>query len=99
MSRWLVLLLLGGACGGSTSSGPLTCTEKPSGGMPQNVDCHAAICQCGTMTSTKFADRCADVCKGAHPFHCQQQPAGTVWTISNLDCSACAGLDGGANCP
>ena len=99
MSRWLLLVPLLAACGGSTTAGPLTCSERPVGGMEMNVDCHAAICQCGAMTSTKFADRCADVCAKTQPFHCEQLPQMVVWTISNLACSQCASIDGGANCP
>lgn len=99
MSRWLLLIPLLAACGSSSPSGPPTCSERPVGGMEMNVDCHAAVCQCGAMTSTKFADRCADVCAKTQPFHCEQLPQQVVWTISNLACAACAGIDGGANCP
>ena len=91
----LVLMIAANAVAGA----PLTCTERPVGGMEQNVDCHAAICQCGKQTTTAFADRCADVCAKTQPFHCEQLPQQVVWTISNLSCGQCAGIDGGTNCP
>jgi hypothetical protein len=97
-SAVLALVVLAG-CGGGGPSGPLTCTEKPSGGTAQPVACHAAICQCSVIASTSFTDRCADLCKKTQPFHCEQFPQMTVWTIENLRCAACAGVDGGASCP
>jgi hypothetical protein len=100
MSKWLVLSIFLAACGGSSSSGPLHCTEKPMGGNATDVSCFAAICQCGaTIASTNFSDRCAEVCKKTQPFHCEQFPQQTVWTIENLACDQCAGIDGGTTCP
>ena len=100
MSKWLVLSIFLAACGSSSPSAPATCSEMPTGGMATSVSCYAAICQCGaTIASTKFADRCAEVCKHASPFHCEQFPQQTVWTIQNLTCDQCAGIDGGTNCP
>ena len=100
MSKWLVLSIFLAACGGSSSSGPATCSEMPMGGMASNVGCFAAICQCGaTVGSNKFADRCAAVCMKPQPFHCEQFPAGTVWTIQSLTCDQCASIDGGSTCP
>jgi hypothetical protein len=100
MSKWLVLSIFLTACGGSTTAGPPTCTEKPTGGMETSVSCFAAICQCGaTVASTKFTDRCAEVCKKTQPFHCEQFPQQTVWGITNLSCDQCATIDGGTTCP
>jgi hypothetical protein len=96
--RWLVLCGLLAACGGS-SSAPLTCTQMATGQMAQATDCHAAICQCSTISSTSFADRCADLCKKTQPYHCEQFPQGVVFSISNLACDQCGGIDGGASCP